>query len=358
MARFVKAKHVSSRLGPEALEKLGHNLGRNTKIVFTKYNEHNVHCEELLTLSQIDFSTLSAKNINWIHIEGLDNLALFEEIKSYLKIDYLYLEDVLNTDHYPKMEELDQALFAIMKIFSFVKEGSVELRSKQLAIFLGDNFVLSIVERESDIFNPIKKRIMESLGNIRKMQSDYLFYSMIDAVVDSYFYIMECLGKRVEVLQTRVTKEISDTILEEINVLKVEFLYIQKAILPVKDFIFTIIKGNVDGIDRKHLKYFEDVHDHIFQLAETVVGYRQILSDILNVYSSYVVFRTNKVMTFLTIFSAVFIPPTFIVGVYGMNFKFMPELESKWSYPLVWLIIITTMGWLLFYLKRKNWLKG
>ncbi|HLE11463.1 MAG: magnesium and cobalt transport protein CorA [Bdellovibrionales bacterium RIFOXYD12_FULL_39_22] len=358
MAKFVKAKHASARLGPEALAKLDQTLGKNSKVIFTKYSEQAVQVEELSSLSKINFNDFSPKNVHWIHIEGFDNLALFEEIKSYLKIDYLYLEDVLNTDHYPKMEELDQALFFIVKIFSFIKENSNELRTKHLAIFLGENFVLSAIERESAVFNPIKKRINENLGRIRKMGADYLFYSMIDSVVDSYYYIVERLGGSVELLQSRVTREVSDNILEEINSLKVEFLYIQKAILPVKDYLSTIVRGKIEGLDQKNIKYFEDVHDHLFQLAETVISYRQILSDILNIYSSYVGFRTNKVMTFLTIFSTIFIPPTFIVGVYGMNFKFMPELDLKWSYPIVWLIIITTMISLLIYLKRTYWHKN
>jgi magnesium transporter len=231
-----------------------------------------------------------------------------------------------------------------------------KIKVEQVSLILGENFVISFQETEGDIFNPIRERVRNNKGRVRKMGADYLAYVLIDAVVDNYFLILEALGEQIESMEEELVANPTPETLQTIHNLKREMIFLRKSVWPLRELISGLERGESALIRESTGIYLRDVYDHTIQVIDTVETFRDMLSGMLDIYLSSVSNRMNEVMKVLTIIATIFIPLTFLAGIYGMNFEFMPELRWHWSYPLVWCVMIVIGVAMIFYFKRKKWL--
>lgn len=295
------------------------------------------------------------KKIKWINVNGLNLVDKINELGKLLELHPLYLEDILNTNHRPKLEELSGGrLFVIIKMMYLSEQD--ELISEHISLLLGPDFVVSFQETETDVFDSIRRRIEEPLGIIRSKGADYLLFALLDAVIDHYFVVLEVMGDKIEVLENRVINEENNDLVGEIQQLKRDTLKIRRAVMPVREMVSSLEKSSYSMIGEETQKYFRDLHDHILQIIENLETYRDMLWGLMELYMSSVSFRMNNVMKLLTIISTLFIPLTFIVGVYGMNFEHMPELSAPNGYFVVWGVMVGITLIMIYFFKRKKWL--
>ena len=295
-----------------------------------------------------------ANRICWLNITGLHDTETIENIGKAFGIHALILEDILHTDQRPKLEDIEDGLFIVLRMATYMPENSM-IRWEQVSLILQGNLVLTFQEYPRDVFEPVRQRVREHRGQIRTSGADYLAYVLIDAVVDNYFMVLESIGERLESLEDRVILEPDPEISQLLYQLKRELIYIRRAVWPLREIIGTL--------ERLELKFktatkpfLRDLYDHTIQVIETIESYRDVLIGLRDTYLSTVSNRMNAIMQMLTIIATIFIPLTFIVGVYGMNFEWMPELKLRWGYPVVWIIMICIAGLMLYVFKRKRWL--
>ena len=358
MARFLKTRTKVLGLHPGSLvyigesgdkEKININLINYTKDSF--FESHSATFEKCIE------SVKDKSHITWIEFQGLSDKKVIEEIGNQFGIHRLWLEDVLNTDHRPKVEEMDNMLFSIIKYVSpESKSGRIYLNVSQASIFFGQGFVLSFHEKAGDIFEPVKERLRKSIWKIRTLKADYLFYSLIDLIVDQYYIALEKMGDYFEELEERVTKNINKLTPVDILSLKGEFLYLRKTAFPVKEALNKIVISNHPWVEAKNLRYFKDIQDHTIQIIEVIDYYNELTTSLMDFYQNTINSKMNEIMKVLTIFAAIFIPLTFIVGIYGMNFKFIPELNWKYGYLFIWTVFFIVGGGMVLLFKKKDWL--
>lgn len=310
-----------------------------------------IHIEKISDLKNI----LLNQNIKWINVNGLNKIDKIKEIGQIFELHPLYIEDVLNTNHRPKLEEIPgPKLFLVLKMM-YPGEGD-EIVIEHLAMFLGKDYVITFQETEQDVFDSLRRRIEEPLGIIRNKKADYLLFALLDAVIDHYFLILEILGDKIEVLENKSVTDEGKEIMAQIQALKRNTLKIRRAITPVREVVGSLYRSSLPLIDTDTQKYFRDLHDHMTQIIESTETYRDMIWGLMELYMSNVSFRINNVMKLLTTISTVFIPLTFIVGIYGMNFDYMPELRQPWGYFTVLLVMLVIAVFMLIYFKRKKWL--
>jgi len=323
------------------------------KISLIEYNETEFIEKDFYDLSQCLKST-DEKFVRWINVDGVHQPELIEAIGKQFSIHPLTLEDIVNTNQRAKFEDYDNYVVAMMKMIDYANE---ELHSEQLSVVLLNGIVISFQEPDGgDAFDLIRMRIRQGKGRIRKMGADYLAYALIDAVVDCYFTVLEKIGDKIEVLEESLIAEPDKTIVEQIHNMKREMIFVRKAVWPMRELINNMERCENELIKESTDIYLRDVHDHTIRVIDTVETYRDLLSGMMDVYLSSVSNKMNEVMKILTIITTIFVPVTFIAGVYGMNFDFMPELHSKWGYPAVWLVMLLIIALLVTYFKRKKWL--
>ena len=324
------------------------------KINILHYNEADFFEKELSDINESQ-SFNENKMTKWINITWVHNEEIIQEIWEQYKIHPLVLEDISNTTQRAKVEEYDDYLFVIIKMIYFSKKTS-ELVIEQVSLIVGDNYVISLQEKEDDVFDWVRQRIHKKKGRICKSWSDYLMYAIIDAVVDQYFTVMEKMSEKIEYLEEKLLISPDQKILHEIYSLKKELLFIKKSVWPIREVISLLNKTESAIINESTLIYLRDLYDHSIQVIETIENFRDLTSWILDLYLSTISNKMNEVMKVLTVFAAIFIPLTFIAWVYWMNFKFMPELEWKYAYPVWWSIIIILTIIMLILFKKKKWL--
>ena len=358
MARFLKVSNKLIGLHPGSLVYFSEVGDVETVIInLINYNEQAFFESRSATFDKCLESTKNKSQVTWIEFQGLSNKDIIEEIGQQFGIHRLWLEDVLNTDHRSKLEEMDNMLFAIMKLVSVqTKKGRPYIASSQASLFFGDGFVLSFNNKKDDIFEPVKERIRKSIWKIRTLKADYLFYALMDLLVDQYFSVLETMENHFEDLEEKVTTNVNSIQPVDVLSLKSEFLYLRKTIFPFKEAMNKILLGQHPWIEKQNLRYFRDIQDHIIQIIEVLDYYNELNSSLMDFYQNTINLKINEVMKVLTVFAALFIPLTFIVGIYGMNFKFIPELDWKYGYFGVWtVILLLSVGMLLFF-KKKKWL--
>jgi magnesium transporter len=294
-------------------------------------------------------------SITWIHVCGLHRPDIIESLGQSYGIHHLFLEDILNTSQRPKMEDLEDGLFIVMKAFTL--SGSDETTAaEQISFILGKNYVISLQEGNADIFEPVRSRLRTAHGRIRSLGPDYLLYALMDTVVDHYFSVLEVLGERIEVLEDELLTDHARETLPRVHRLRRELLLLKKTAWPLREVINAMLRSETGLIQQTTQFYIRDLYDHIVQVVDTLENYREMASGLLEVYLSSVSNRMNEVMKVLTIIATIFIPVTFIAGVYGMNFEFMPELKWRWGYAMVWGVMIAMIVAMLGYFRRKKWL--
>ena len=270
-------------------------------------------------------------------------------------IHHLFLEDILNTAQRPKMEDLEDGLFIVMKAFTLSGEDETTA-AEQISFILGKNYVISLQEGNADIFEPVRSRLRSAHGRIRSLGPDYLLYALMDTVVDHYFSVLEVLGERIEVLEDELLTDHAQETLPRVHRLRRELLFLKKMVWPLREVINAMLRSETGLIRQTTQFYIRDLYDHIIQVVDTLENYRELASGLLEIYLSSVSNRMNEVMKVLTIIATIFIPVTFIAGVYGMNFEFMPELKWRWGYAMVWGVMIAMIVAMLGYFRKKKWL--
>jgi magnesium transporter len=279
-----------------------------------------------------------------------------EKLGNCFGLHPLVLEDILNTDQRPKMEIYGDYVYIVLKML-YGSDPRRLVETEQVSLILGSNFVISFQEgTEGDVFDPVRERIRSGKGFIRKMGSDYLAYSLIDMIVDNYFIILERLGERIELLEEELVVHPTTKTIQEIQKFKNETILVRRVVWPLREVISGLGRKESPLIKETTEIYLRDVYDHTVQVMDTIEVYREMLSGMLDIYLSSVSNRLNSVMKVLTIIATIFMPLTFIAGIYGMNFKYMPELEWRWGYPAVWLIVAVIGISMLIYFKKKKWL--
>lgn len=347
-----KIVKTDSGLPPGTLVYNGKLTTERVKITLIEYNENEYHEKEFFDLSDC-MAFVKPGMVKWLNVEGIHRTELIETIGKHYDIHPLTQEDIVHVDQRPKFEEYENYAYAIMKMIHF--DGHVH--AEQLSLLLVGDTVISFQEPfGGDAFDVIRNRLRQAKGRVRKLGADYLFYCLIDAVVDSYFTIVEKIGDAVEDIEEEIMNNESKDSLKKLYELKRELIFLRKQVWPMRDMINNMIRSETDFISENTQIFVRDLLDHSTRIIDTVETYRDLLSGIMDVYLSNTSNRMNEVMKVLTIISTIFIPATFVVGVYGMNFDYMPELKTKYGYFIVWAIMIAIMVGQLAYFKRKKWL--
>jgi len=294
-------------------------------------------------------------SITWINLNGLSHVEEIEKLATHYEFHPLVLEDIVNISQRPKIDEYDNYLFVVLKMLYY--DENEKIISEQVSFILGKDHVLSFQESEGDVFDEVRERIRHGKGRVRSMNSDYLLYVLIDAVVDYYFNIIEILGDKIEDFETDIFNgNAPDDVSQNIQNLKREILKVRRAIFPLRDIINRIEKTEHSLVSKQTLNYYRDVYDHLIQISENIDIYREMIWSLMDMYMTTISNKMNEVMKVLTIMSSIFIPLTFIAGIYGMNFNNIPELRYHNAYYILWAVMIAIFIGMLIYFKRKKWL--
>ncbi len=282
-------------------------------------------------------------------------MKLIDELGTHFGIHPLVLEDILSTGQRPKLEEFEDHLCVITRMLIYVDQGE-EISSEQVSLILGKNYVISFQEREGDVFGPIRERLRNRKGRITRQGADYLAYALIDIIVDNYFRIIEKVGDRLETMEDLVIGKAEPKTLQAIRAIKREMIFLRRSAWPLREVIGSLEKTETGIVHKSTRIYLRDVYDHVIQVVDTIETMRDMVSGLQDVYMSSVSNSMNEVMKVLTIIATIFIPLTFIAGIYGMNFEHMPELKYSWAYPGVWMVMILVAALMLIFFRRKRWL--
>jgi magnesium transporter len=353
MRRLMKSSRKAG-LPPGTLIHIGEKKTEKIKITIIDYDETHLKEKEIKTVEEC-FPFKDEPTVTWINIDGLHQVDIIDKIGKHFDVHPLLLEDILNTEQRPKMEDFENYIFVVLKMLSH-NEKDKEIRSEQISLILGKNFVISFQESEGDVFNAVRDRIRNGKGRIRKMGADYLAYSLIDAIVDNYFIIIEKLGEKIEDVEEELVINPTSETAKIIHYLKREMIFLRKSIWPLREVVNGLNRGESSLIKETTRIYLRDVYDHTIQIIDTIETFRDMLSGMLDIYLSSISNRMNEVMKVLTIIATIFIPLTFIAGVYGMNFEYMPELKWRWGYFAVWFVMLLMGISMVIYFKRKKWM--
>lgn len=327
--------------------------------------ESNVTHIDLINYNSTIYKVINSQNVNdgfnfkeketvtWININGLNNITDIEKIGKHYHLHALTLEDIVNTQHRPKMDEFDNYLFIVCKMLHLKDE---QLIYEHMSMVVGEGYVLTFQEADGDVFDGLRERISEGKGKIRGLGSDYLMYSILDAVVDNYLTVIEAFGDKIEDLEESIfADDTSKSTPIHIQGLKQEIIKIRRSVVPLREVINRLEKTETAIIELKTHNFIRDLYDHIVQVNENVELYREMIWSLMDMYMTIISHKMNEVMKVLTIIATIFIPLTFIAGIYGMNFDNMPELHYKYGYYVLWLVMILIFIMMIIYFKRKKW---
>jgi magnesium transporter len=336
---------------PGSLIYVGPKQHVSSKITCISFNEN-----EILEASYSDFESCNASllknHINWINIEGVDNVKLIDAIGIAYKLHPLTLEDILHLEQRPKCEDYEHYLMATLKMLRYTST----IESEQVTLILLQNTIITFQQPDNgDAFEVIRNRLKAAKGRVRKMGADYLFYALMDAIVDWYFHVIEALADRIAKIEEKIMEEQEHKDLMELYRIKRELIFLRKQVWPLRDMISALNREPHALIAESSTLYFRDLLDHSTRIIDSVESQRDLIAGLMDVHLSSNSNRMNEVMKTLTILSSVFIPVTFIAGVYGMNFKDMPGLYKPYGFAIIWGLMLVIMGGLLFYFKRKKW---
>jgi len=351
---FKKVAKKKIGLPPGTLVHVGEKKAEKVRIRIIDYDEAQFEEKEAKTVEEC-FPFKDTPTVTWINIDGLHDIEIIEKIGKHFGLHPLLLEDILNTEQRPKMEDHEDYLFIVLKMLYYDEEKH-DITAEQVSIILGSNFVISFQEQEGDVFKFIRERIRNGKGRIRKVGSDYLAYALVDAIVDNYFIILEKLGEKIEEMEEELVTNPTPETLQTIHHLKREMIFLRKSVWPLREVISALERGEPTLIHESTGIYLRDLYDHTIQVIDSIETFRDMVSGMLDIYLSSISNRMNEVMKVLTIIATIFIPLTFIAGIYGMNFQYMPELGWHWGYPAVWFVICAIFIVMLVYFKRKRWM--
>ncbi len=354
MSNSLSSASEKSGLPPGFLVHVGKVHPHENTITVVNYNKTSLEkstvnsIEEVLTYRNTD-------SITWVMIEGLKDIATIDAIGKHFKIHALVLEDILNTHQRPKFEEFDDFLYIVIKALA-QGNGDFDVEYEQISLLILDQFVFTFKEKPDQIFEPILNRLENEKSLLRNHGSDFLAYVIMDTIVDEYFALQDAFDESIEAIEDELLSNPSTKTLGHIQKLRRELIFIRRSISPVRELLAAIQRSESSLLEQRTHRYFGDIYDHAIRIIESMESYRDLLADMLDIYLSSISNKMNETMKVLTVFASIFIPLTFIAGVYGMNFDYMPELRWKWAYPALWAFFIGVSVLLLLYFKKKKWL--
>lgn len=350
-----KDKIIKRSIGlvPGELIYTGEKKQTKVTIDYYQYNRSFYKKEKTENISKV-FSSLNNGHINWINVNGIHKVDIIDKIGEFFSLHSLLLEDILTIDQPAKLEEYDECLFLTLKMLSFNSE-SFKVEHEHVSFVLGKNFVLSFQEKEGDVFDSIRTRIEQDKGKVRKMGADFLFYLLIDAIVDNYYIILDKIGDQIDRVEEEIAVDSYKTSLKDIISIRKELIFLKRAASPLRDAVRRLNSLESSFFNSSIIRYINDLLDHLNHIIQEIEIQRDIISGLIDLNNTNLNNKMNSIMKMLTIIATIFIPLTFIAGLYGMNFKFMPELEWKYGYPFVLGIMFTVSIIMLIYMKKKKW---
>ena len=353
--KSTRRRSQKAGLPPGTLVHIGESRSEDVLVTIIDYDEAHFTEETVKAIDEC-FAFKDSPSVTWINVDGLHQEKVLEQLGECYGLHPLMLEDILNTEQRPKTEDFREYLYIVLKmIYHDAKSGVIN--TEQISLILGRNFVISFQEGlEGDVFNSVREHLKNSMNRIRKMGTDYLVYSLLDAVVDNYFVILEKLGENIESIEDELVTNPRPSTLQTIHSLKRDLIFLRKSVWPLREVVNSLIRGESPLINSATLLYLRDVYDHTIQVIDTLETFRDMVSGMLDIYLSSVSNRLNAVMKVLTIIATIFMPLTFIAGVYGMNFKYMPELEWHWGYHAIMALMLVISLLMLWFFRKKKWL--
>jgi magnesium transporter len=354
MFLFMKKASKKAGLPPGTLIHVGEKKSEKVRIRIIDYDEENIEEREVETIEET-FPYKDTPTVTWINIDGLHEVDVVEKIGTHFGVHPLVLEDILHTGQRPKMDDFESYLFLISRMLSHSEEED-RISSEQFSLILGMNYVISFQERIGDLFEQIRERLRRKRGRIRRMGADYLAYALIDAIIDRYFIVLEKLDERIESLESDLMSNPDPETMQSIHYFKRELIFLRKSVWPLREMVGALERGESNLIQGKTIVFLGDLYDHTIQVIDTIEIFRDMVTGMMDVYLSSISNRMNLVMKVLTIIATIFIPLTFLAGIYGMNFEFMPELKWHWGYPIVLLIMLLIAVIMMIYFWKKKWI--
>ena len=350
--KLVQKRSRKTGLPPGTLVHIGEK--KTDKVAITAFSYAGVRCDEYQVLSLDELAPPADESVTWVNVSGVHKMDILESCGKQFQLHSLLLEDIANTDQRPKLDDYETCLFLVLKMLSVTERQDIVV--EQVSLVFGRNFVLSFQENGTDVFTPVRDRLRGGKGRLRQSGADYLFYALVDAIVDQYFAVVEALGEKIEELQDLVVSDPKPETLHKIHALKRQLLFLRRAVWPLREVTNNLSRSECPFLQESTKVFFRDVYDHVVQIVDTIETLREMVSASLDIYLSSISYRLNAVMKVLTIITTIFMPLTFIVGIYGMNFEHMPELKWEWGYPLVVGVMVMIAIAMLGFFIRKRWI--
>ena len=341
-------------LSPGTLMYVGDEKSGKPRVTVIDYDATGFLEKEVGSVEEC-FPFKETATVTWINVDGVHDASVIEKLGAHFDIHPLVLEDIMTTTQRPKTEDLGTALYVVLRMIEYDEERAATT-ADQLSLVLGPNYVLTFQETPGDCLDSVRARIRGGKGRIRRLGPDYLAYAVTDAVVDNYFSVLEKLGVRIDDLEEQLIAEPRRELLGEIHGLKREMIELRKSVWPLREVVSGLERSESPLIQESTGVFLRDLYDHAIQVIDTVESFREMLSSMVETYLSSLSNRMNEIMKVLTIISTIFIPITFLVGLYGMNFVHMPEIGWRWGYAFVWALILGSVGTMFAFFRKKRWL--
>ena len=354
MVRLLKKRSRKTGLPPGTAVHIGEKKSERTRVRLLHYDAAQVTERELEEIGD-GAGLRPGTGVTWIHVTGVHDVALLEKLGRCFGLHPLVLEDISNTDQRPKFEDYGDYLYIVLKM---LHDGPTnpDITAEQVSIIFGKDFVLSFEEAEPTVFDPVRERIRSGRARVREHGADYLAYSLLDAVVDNYFSLLEELGERMEQLQGELSDSPTRAIQQRLHHLRGQMVLLRRSVWPLREVLSGLERGQSSLVKKETYIYLRDVYDHTVHVIDTIETFRDMIAGLLDIYLMSLSNRMNEIMKVLTIIATIFMPLSFIASVYGMNFRHMPELEWPWGYPLALLLMVVVAGGLLLFFRRKKWI--
>ena len=354
MAESLDSASNKSGMPPGSLIHVGESRDFHARISVVDYNTESFEARTVDSIADI-LAYKDKDTVTWVNIEGIHDVAVIEALGQHFAIHPLVLEDIMNTHQRPKVEEYDDSLYIVIKRPVFDRE-SLGVDYEQISMLVLDGFIFTFREIVDGLFEPVVRRLRESKGRFRGLGFDYLAYALLDVVVDQFFLFQDAMDLVFEELEDELLTTPTPDTLKTVQRIKREMIFVRRGVTPLREMLAELLRSETPLIQERTKVYLRDVYDHAIRVTEAMDSYRDLIAGMLDIYLSSVSNKLNETMKVLTVFSTIFIPLTFITGIYGMNFDFMPELKWRWAYPTLWVTFFVVAGGLLYYFRRKRWL--
>lgn len=331
-----------------------HNPASHDESLILELISYNRERHERTNFDSVEelLKNIDSDKVNWINVDGTSDLSMVEKLQARFAFDALTLDDIIN-DQRPKAEEYEDYLFFTLKMLYRIKDGRIDY--EQISFVLGTNYLISFQEKEGDLFDAFRERIRLDQGKVRKMKADYLMYRLIDIIVDNYYMALDNIGTQLDEIEDCIYSDSAEEAFHKIQHIKKELIFLRKAVYPLREALSKVTKGETSFVQEDILKYFSDAYDHTVHVIDTLETYKDLTASLLDIHMNTMNNRMNEVMKLLTVITTIFIPLSFIAGVYGMNFRVMPELQWEYGYPAVLgFMALVTIG-MIYYFKKKKW---